>query len=468
MPGDREAVRDAAKYLRSVRPIDPAEITEYVPGGADLRLVRQILRESALDLGLAEGPDGSFRPAATGPFRPDVGPVEGLPDQYDRALTDLLVERYGPEWHRGETGAAIRDRIDRLKADYFEGRSVRYDRDVALAYAVYHLADYYATGCSILEWLAAEGLLPSRARVLDVGAGVGGPALALADCYDVGDDADERPLLEYHAVEPSAAAEVLAALLGDGPRNVHTTIHRERAEDFDPIGEFDLVFFNNVLSELSAPEAVAARYLESVAEDGSLVLTAPADRETSLTLRSVERGLESRGATVYGPTVRLWPNETPTDDCWSFDRRPDIDAPSVQTALATEAEDPDAVCKTSVQYSYAVMRRDARRRYDLTLDRSNVAMLAETESHVGSRLDLVVAKLSRDLSGDGHPLFRVSDGSESLSHFAVLVNETALNEALLQADYGDLLQIEGALALHNAEEGAYNLVVDEETVVDRA
>ncbi|MDZ7850613.1 MAG: class I SAM-dependent methyltransferase [Halodesulfurarchaeum sp.] len=468
MPVDRAAIRDTAKYLRQVRPIDPAEISEYVPEQPDPRVVRQVLREQAMELGLAEGPDGAFRPAATGPFRREFDGVERLPEQYETRLTDLLVEQYGSDWNRGETGAEIRDRIGRLKADYFDGRSVTYDRDVALAYAIYHLADYYASTQYVLAALSRDGLIPSRARVLDVGAGVGGPALAFADFYAADRGPEALPILEYHAVEPSAAAEVLDALLGNGPRNVTTAIHRETAEAFDSAGTFDLVFFNNVLSELDTPVETAARYLDFLAESGSLVLTAPADRNTSIQLRTVERDLEDWGATVYGPTVRLWAGERPTDTCWSFDRRPDIAVPAFQSALAGEADRPASVTNTAVKYSHSVLRMDGTRRYDLALDRSNVAMMAEMETHVGSRIDLVAAKLSRDLSEGGHPLFKVSDGSESASHFAVLVNETELNRDLLAAEYGDLLQITAGLALYNDDQDAYNIVVDEETIVDAA
>ncbi|MFB6085188.1 MAG: small ribosomal subunit Rsm22 family protein [Halodesulfurarchaeum sp.] len=468
MPVDRAAIRDAAKYLRQVRPIDPVEISEYVPDQPDPRVVRQVLREQSMELGLAEGPDGAFRPAATGPFRRQADTVEKLPDQYEDRLIDLLREEYGPNWYRGETGAEIRERIDRLKADYFDGRPVTYDRDVALAYAIYHLGGYYASTRYVLGTLSSDGLLPSRARVLDVGAGVGGPALAFADFFSVDRDPNELPILDYHAVEPSAGADVLYELLGDGPQNVSTTIHRDTAEAFDPAGTFDLVLFNNVLSELERPVETAARYLDFLEESGSLVLTAPADRNTSIQLRTVERELEDRGATVYGPTVRLWPGNRPTDTCWSFDRRPDIEVPTFQSALATEADRPASVTNTAIKYSHAILRTDGRRRYDLALDRSNVAMMAEMETHVGSRIDLVAAKLSRDLSEAGHPLFRVSDGSESVGHFAVLVNETELNRDLLDADYGDLLQFTGGLALYNDDQDAYNIVVDEETIVDVA
>ncbi len=136
--------------------------------------------------------------------------------------------------------------------------------------------------------------------------------------------------------------------------------------------------------------------------------------------------------------------------------------------LAAEAERAATVTNTAIKFSYSVLRQDGRRRYDLALDRSNVAKLAATEAHVGERIDLVAAKLSRNLAEDGHPLYKVSDGSEATNHFAVLVRETELNRDLSAAAYGDLLQFSNVLALYNDDEAAYNLVVDEATIVDAA
>ena len=59
---DRDAVRDNAKYLRNVRPIDPDEIAEYIEGGPHPGIVRQILREEAASLGLVERDDRRERP----------------------------------------------------------------------------------------------------------------------------------------------------------------------------------------------------------------------------------------------------------------------------------------------------------------------------------------------------------------------------------------------------------------------
>ncbi|MFB6271066.1 MAG: SAM-dependent methyltransferase, partial [Halobacterium sp.] len=64
---DRDAVLDNAKYLKGVRPLDPAEIREYVEGQPHEGVVRQILREHAADLGVVERDDGTFVPASDEP-----------------------------------------------------------------------------------------------------------------------------------------------------------------------------------------------------------------------------------------------------------------------------------------------------------------------------------------------------------------------------------------------------------------
>ncbi|WP_222919760.1 class I SAM-dependent methyltransferase [Natrinema sp. SYSU A 869] len=518
MSDQRESIRSNAKYLRNVRPIDPEEICEYVAGNPHPAVVRQQLREEAADLRLIEQDDGTFVPADDEPVSPRRGPVERFPAEYERRLEDLLVERYGPNWEDGASGDLLRSTVRRFKADYLDGRPVEYNDDVAAGYAIYHLPGYYAAIQYALDDLADRGLLDRTLRVLDLGAGVGGPALGLCDYLP--DDA----LLEYHAVEPSAAADVLKDLLAETGRNTHPTIHRTTAEAFDPSeavsGDgssdgfdptapddgFDLVLACNVLSELDDPVDVMQSYLETLAPKGTFLAMAPADKNTSVQLREVERELEEerlwdrdavdfetsaagdaeryrRGeVTVYGPTVRLWPGETPSDRGWSFDVRPDLDVPAVQRRLDENAPDdgehaPGEFVNVDVQFSYSQLRLDGRRRIDMALETNEWAKMAEMERHVTERIDLVAAKLSRSLSGgDGNggrgsgrsnPLFKISDGSEDTDHYAVVTTETALNRPLLEAGYGDVCSFEGILALWNDDEEAYNLVVDEETIVDR-
>jgi SAM-dependent methyltransferase len=463
---DREAVLDNAKYLRNVRPIDPDEIQAYVEERPHPGVVRQIIREAAYDLGVIERADGTFVPVPENPVDPHLDDVAAFPDQYVRLLEDRLVERYGPDWYRGGFGERLRERIRRTKERYFQQEDVEYDAVAADAYAIYHLPDFYAAVQYALEGLARDGLLPRRLRVLDVGAGVGGPALGLFDYLP------ENALVEYHGAEPAAAADVLAGLLEEPGRNVQATIHRERIEDFEPTGEYDLLLFANVLSELEDPIDVVENLVDHLRQDGSCVMLAPADENTSVHLREVERAVEGTQtdagtASVYSPEPRLWPGETPSDRGWSFDDRPDLQVPAFQRQLAEPAEDPGEFVNVDVLFSPSLLRVDGQRRYDFEPDPARWAKLADTEHHVTKRIDCLACKLSHDLADEGHPLFRIGDGSQSVDHYAVLVKETALNRDVHAADYGDLLTIEGALALWNEDEGAYNLVVDEETVVDR-
>jgi len=492
MPDAKSTVRDTARYLRSVRPLDPEEIAEYVEGGARPGVVREYLRELAPDLSLVERADGTFVPAPDGPLEADFSGVDALPERWSRELEKALVERHGTDWHRGESGANLAGHVRKLKRDYFRGEDVTYTIDAAEAYALYHLANYYAVGGYVLDELGTDGLLPANLRVLDVGAGVGGPALALHDYYfgadrddwersggwgwnAGGDDSaseeapETPPLVDYTAVEPGAGADLLERFLGETDGNFHSSVERTPVEEYEPEGEFDLVCFGNVLSELDDPVEQASRALSWVADDGTLALVAPADLETSTELRRVERELaDVRGeASVYAPTVRLWDGERPTDRGWSFDERPDIEAPAPQRKLAEASDYSAELLNTTVKFSYAHLRPDGKTRYDVSLDERTTAKLGRAEGFVGNRMTVVAAKLSRNLAEEGNALYKISDGSESEECYAVLVEETGLNASLATADYGDVLAFERALVLWNDDEEAYNVVVDEETIVDR-
>ena len=469
---DTAGILDAAKYLRSVRPIDPEEIYEYVEGQPHPAVVRQTLREHAFELGVVEREDGTFVPVEEGPIEPTFRGVERFPEAYARRFEDLLVERYGPGWPEDNTGERLRERIDGLKVAYFADESVTYDEETALAYALYHLPDYYAAIQYVLDELGRAGLLSRKLRVLDVGAGAGGPALGIHDYLP--DDS----LVEYDAVEPSAAADVFEAMLAPTRPGFATTVHRKPAETFDPESEYDLVVFGNVLSELDAPVSVVERYLDSLASDGTVLALSPAEGRTATRLREIERDLLAHNGelAVYAPTIRLWPGESPGDRGWTFTRKPDIEVPSFQRRLEGAVPDSPAspseggdgrYTKSAVQFAYLLLRADGRRAIEYDPDPDRVAKMAETERHVTERIDIAAVKLSPDLADEGHPLFKISDGSEAVDHYAVLTERSALNDSLETAPYGSLLRFENVLVLWNDDEGAYNLVVDAETVVDR-
>ncbi len=481
---DREAVRNNANYLRQVRPIDPEEIAEYIEGGPHPAVVRETLREEAFDLRLREREDGTFVPVPDEPVEPPGWEPEAFPEAYSLAVEDLLVGEFGTDWHRGESGDRLRAAIRRLKTDYLYGNDVEYDRIAALGYAIYHLPGYYAAIGYVLDDLVENRLLDRRLRVLDVGAGVGGPALGLHDYLP--DDA----VVDYHAIEPSANADVLDSLLAATDRNFRTSVYRETVETFLGLegadspttgrsaderlgGPIDLVLLGNVLSELAEPARVVAGLRPLLADDGSLLALAPADLHTATALREVERTVADEGSelTVYSPTLRLWPGQTPADRGWSFDVAPDLAVPAFQARLDEAAErgpgdDPGEFTNVDVQFAYSVLRRDGRRRVDVQATADRCAPMARSEEHVTDRVNLLVVKLSHDLSEGRNGGYKIGDGSQQIEHYAVCTRETELNRYLREADYGSILFVENGLMLWNDDEEAYNVVVDAETVVD--
>ena len=467
----RQQILDNARYLQHVRPIDPEEIHEYVDGQPHPAVVKRVLRSEALSLTLIERDDETFVPAPEGPVDSSFGGVDRFPEAYGRALENELVEAYGPGWPDGESGDRLRERIREIKRRYLDGEDVTYDRETALGYALYHLPAYYATGQYVVADLARDGRIPQRLRVLDIGAGVGGPALGIHDLLP------EDALVDYHAVEPSAAAGVLESLLESTTRNFHPSIHRVRAQAFEPEGEFDLILFGNVLSELEDPASVIERYVDALSPDGSIVALAPADRETAIGLRDIERTVERRaGLTVYDPTVRLWPGAVPESDSWSFDTQPDVAVPGFQRRLdegkragsETDRQPGDGeFVNVDVQYAYGIWRTDGATAFDYRPNPDRTAKMRTAEDYVTERINLAAVKLSGDLADGGNPLFLLGDGSQRTDHFAVVTEQSMLNEDLGVAAYGDPLRFENALVLWNDDEGAYNVVVDAETVVDR-
>ncbi|MFP4590717.1 MAG: methyltransferase domain-containing protein [Halobacteriales archaeon] len=459
-----EEVLDAARYLREVRPLDPAELRAYVESRPTSDEVRAILRSHAWELRLVETPDGTFEPVRSPPVTTPPSPPERLPTGLTEVILEWLREAFGPDWATGRSGERLRSRVRALKAAYLRAGTTHYeDESDAAAYLLYHLPRSYAATATVLGEVIAGAGLPRTLRVLDVGAGVGAHLAAITDVLP--DDA----LVRYEAVEPTPSAAVLDHLAGAyRGRNVHVHLQDRPIEAVDLDGRYDLVLLGNVLSELEVPTAVAGRTFEAVASDGTWVAIAPADPRTSTQLYDVARSLEPP-ATVYAPDLRLWEGRRPTDEHWAFIEGPRLEVPPFQRRLgaAVPADERGAFRNVAVRFSYAVLRRDGVRRFDVRGDPRRHVPLATAAEAVGSRVNLLAVKLTRDLADGENALFRLGDGSQSAPWFASLVRPTPTNRALLEAPHGAVLAFERALVLWNADEGAYNAVVDDDVRVTR-
>jgi SAM-dependent methyltransferase len=456
-------LHDVVRYLQQVRPLDPGELATYVD--SDPASVEMVLAAQATDWGLIRDGSGCYQPAPTTPV-PALGwAPEELPPRIIAAGSRLLRGYGGDSWATGDTGDRLRDAIDAMKSDYLTGARVTYDRETALAYLIYHLPRYYATIGYALTPLVESELLGRPLRIADVGAGTGGPMLG------IGDRLGPRTLIEYHAIEPSPAVEVLEAMTAETGANLHPQLHRYPVEQWleDPEGPFDLIVCANVLGELNAPVEVVDALLGCLGEEGALVLVEPGDREQSVRLRSVERQLTG-SAGVFAPELRLWPGREPSDTGWGFDIGTQLTPPPWQQQLQAAASDPsgETYLNPHVQFSYSILRPDGTTRFAPSFDRTRVTPLAETPHKITDRINVVGAKLSHDLAAAsaGNPVFRVGDGSQTVDHFVVQTVSGELVESIAWVPYGSVCRFEGALVLWNDAEEAVNLVIDHDSVVE--
>ncbi len=455
----RQEILSNVKYLKNIRPVDVEEIKEYLSETIDLRSIRLEIVRNAFELGLVEREDGKFTPVSEEPISPKLVSIQGVPEKHIERLESVLKDRYGNEWESGGSGDDIRERIREIKKNYYESERVEYNEENSLAYAIYHLPGYYAAIQYILNKISKGGLLRRKLRILDVGAGIGGPALGIVDYLP------KDALVEYNVVEPSDAAEILQTLMEGKTNNVHLNIYRDTAEEFDPSGVYDIILLANVISELNDPSSVVEKYSEFVSDTGSMILVEPADKNTAIGLRKVERSI-AETMNIYAPTIRLWQNQVPCSESWSFEVMPDIEIPSFQQRIDQGGQRKGEFTNVDVQVSYSILRWDSNTLFEIPKDRSRCVKLSEVGTKIGKRIKIIAVKLSQNLSENENPLFLIGDGSEEIDSYAVVVKKTPQNKMILDADYGRIVLIKGALVLWNDDEGAYNLVIDKETIIE--
>ncbi|XGI84555.1 methyltransferase domain-containing protein [Halorutilales archaeon Cl-col2-1] len=447
---ERDEILDTVRYTAKAHDFTTEEIDNYLPFDADPDEVRGVISDNVYDVSVGETEEGVFTRVEGDEVEVDFDP--GISDRIESNVGGILEEEIKSE-------RQILEYIDSLRGSY-PGSGVEYTAEDCLAYLVYHFPAYYVEAKHVLSDLP----LKDRMRVLDVGAGVGANALGLHDLLP------SQTAVEYTAVEPSEAAEYLERLLSETRTTFGTNVEKETAGSFSPEADerYDLILFFNVLNELSDPVDVLEEYIEYLSEDGSLVVVDPADLETSVPLREIQREFH-HDYTVYGPCTYLW-DEKCGGRCWSFDsvgfEPPDF--------ARSYVGDRDAYVRDEVKYSHFVLRKDGRTRRSYDARRSEEAMMDEMSENVGRRIRVTAAKMSGDLSDDdkGTEVYKVCDGSAKSEHYAVLRDETEFNRYLRDADYGEILRLEDVLVHYNPNESedvpeSYHLVVDDESVVAR-
>ncbi|OPY26051.1 MAG: Mitochondrial small ribosomal subunit Rsm22 [Methanocella sp. PtaU1.Bin125] len=400
-----------------------------------------------------------------------------VPRKLERLIEKYVDKKTAKSWDDPAVLDKIRKAIVSQKAQYWkagQARKIDYRSGYSvLGYLAYQFPVYFAQFEHILYDMAREGLLKDRMKVLDAGTGPGVVPLAIIDFYR---------RLENHEVEVYAIEkyeenlEAYTALVPEfasagGNVKIAKPFRADLAEKPKIPGGLDMIVFSNVLNEiamgLDEKADMVMRYVESMAQDGSLVIIEPADKDNSMEMRRLAAALMDRGLGVYSPCSFIWCARCRPESCWSFEEKEDV-APTGLMKKVAETEEPFRYMNTDIKYSYAILRKD-----DLTREKYRVppkakfARLSKLKLHTGKRINVVASKMSGDLGSKKEHVFKICDGTTGQQVYAIIPDYNIVpgNEALAKAKYGAVLEFHNVIVRYNKEHDSYNLMVGKSTEI---
>jgi Predicted rRNA methylase len=398
-----------------------------------------------------------------------------LPAPLQRLIESYIEKKTGKAWNDPVVLERIRAAIIAQKGSYWKegsGRKIRYRTGYSvLAYLSYQMPVFFAQFQHLLLLLMRDGLFKEDITLLDVGSGPGVVPLALIDffrrrkrgtatVYAV--EGSEEHLEAYRYLVPAFAKEVPGVRIEPPIAADLAVLTPENLPS-----DIDLIIFSNVLNEIPSSTteeraAILHRYAAALHENGTLLLTEPADLANSTALRRVALAASTGtdALTLYAPCTFLWGGRCTVDRCWSFVDYGAIHPPDLMQALSQGPEG-YRFHNTDVKTSYALLRKDRRTRCPQPVMRGSRALpLSHLPRHVGKVINVVAAVMSGDIGDRTYRVALVCDGTSAKPVYAIVPRymERTLR-ILTEADYGDLLAFEEVLVRYNRAHDAFNLLV---------
>jgi SAM-dependent methyltransferase len=399
-----------------------------------------------------------------------------VPASLQRLVESYIEKKTGKAWDDPVVLERIRTAIMTQKRTYWkEGaqREIRYRTGYSVfAYLSYQMPVFFAQFQHLLLFLAREGLLKEDVKVLDVGSGPGVVPLALIDFFRrrgwgsatvFALEPSEEHREAYQYLVPAFAKETPGVRIEPPLAADLMTISLEKLPS-----AYDLIVFSNVLNEIPSVttddrSAILHRYASLLADDGTLVLSEPADLVNSTALRKVALAAStgSNALTLYAPCSFLWGRQCTTDRCWSFVDYGTIHPPALMQALSQGAEG-YRFHNTDIKTSFALFRKDGRTRCPHRVMRGSRALpLSDLSRHVGKVVNVVAAVMSGDIGDRIYRVMLVCDGTSVKPVYAILPRylQTGPLRLLTEARYGDVLALDEVLVRYNRSHDAFNLMV---------
>ncbi len=483
-----------AKYLASSRmEFSLSEMNQYLGKRYEEKELYTILEPHFFDLDLFCGPGYNCTRLIKSPLPADelvVRELEaqfenpGLPPRIEKSIEIYIEKSCGKNWHKGETAALIRENIVKQKEEYWKGKGgTGYPKARIISYLLYHFPVYFCQYQYLLLGLFKAGLLMNKMSIIDVGSGPGTITLGTLDFLRKLQDIYSRNKMdvkmnirmgsiEHETENIECYKELTSNFLSGGISHIRID---EPAHSFVetatvPDGA-DLIIFSNVLAELKAPPHERAIIMERIASSSknpTLLIIEPADLDNSKALRITQHALINKGFNVYSPCSFIWGKSCIGVNCWSFQEPGNIKAPGFMEKIA-DTKESYRYLNTDMKFSYAILRRDGLVKHSYRAKGKFMA-LSNLKNHIKKHINIAASVMSENLGDEKTLVFKICDGTTSIPCYAVMpaYHMTDNNRALIDAFYGDIIEIYGTLVRENKEQSSINLLITRNTIVNLA
>jgi len=494
-----------AKYLAASRPeFSLSEMNQYLSKRYEEKELFEILKMHFYELGLFCSPDLKCSKLVKRALPPDelvVTELEGLlkepvlPLRIEKLVTSYIERTCGKNWNTGDTARLIRENIVSQKEEYWKGGGgTGYPKIRIVSYLLYHFPVYFCQYQYLLLELFKGGLLFNKMRIIDAGSGPGTIALSTVDFFRKLQDAysrnniDVKLSLRIESIEKEleniVCYQELCGNYLSGSRESGANIIigepvRSPIETAPVPHDADLVVFSNVLAELKSTPPERANVVERLAsgsKDPTLIIIEPADLDNSKALRITQQTLVRKGFNVYSPCSFIWGKMCSGDNCWSFKEQGNITAPDFMKKIADTA-DSYRYMNMDMKFSSVILMKGAliSKRGDSSKAPSKhnyrakgkFMALSNLKKHIEKHINVAASVMSGNLGNEKTLVFKICDGTAREPCYAIMpvYHMSENNRELLEANYGDIVEIFGVLVRENKDQSSFNLLVTRNTIV---